>query len=119
MHKNRETLIAFFLAALALTPTPAQCGPEIGYGLTRIALAGEENGVAHLVAYAPETRGMEDLGAIGPSVWSQLVYQAGAMVAHPSGRIFIGEAERISALVIYDPVKAAQEKANKLREATK
>ena len=83
------------------------------------ALAGEENGVAHLVTYDPRTRGMEDLGAIGPSVWSQLVYQAGAMVAHPSGKIFIGEAERISALVIYDPVKAAQEKANKVREATK
>ena len=82
------------------------------------ALAGEENGVAHLVTYDPRTRGMEDLGAIGPSVWSQLVYQAGAMVAHPSGKIFIGEAERISALVIYDPAKAAEEKANKVREAT-
>ena len=75
------------------------------------ALAGEENGIAHLVTYDPKTRGMEDLGAIGPSVWSWLVYRAGAMVAHPSGRIFIGEAERISALVIYDPAKAAEEKA--------
>jgi outer membrane protein assembly factor BamB len=74
------------------------------------ALAGEENGVAHLVTYDPQTRGMADLGAIGPSVWSWLVYRAGTMIAHPSGKILIGEAERISALVIYDPMKATEKK---------
>ena len=73
------------------------------------ALAGEKDGVAHLVTYDPQTRGMEDLGAVGPNVWSWIVYQAGVMAAHPSGEIFIGEAERISGLVIYDPVKASEE----------
>lgn len=73
------------------------------------ALAGEENGMAHLVTYDPQTRGMEDLGAIGPDVWSWTVYRAGAMAAHPSGRIFIGEAERLSALVVYDPAEAARQ----------
>ena len=73
------------------------------------ALAGEENGTAHLVTYDPRTRGMEDLGVISPNVWSWVIYRAGALVAHPSGKIFIGEAERISGLVIYDPATATEE----------
>ena len=71
------------------------------------ALAGEETGLPHLVAYSPRTRGFEDLGALGTSAWS-VIYSAGAMVTHPSGKIYIGEAERISGLAIYDPVLAAE-----------
>lgn len=80
------------------------------------ALAGEEGGIAHLVTYDPQMRGMEDLGAIGPDVWSWTVYQAGTMVAHPSGKIFIGEAERLSSLVIYDPAEAARQGGGNRRE---
>ena len=67
------------------------------------ALAGEEGTIAHMARYDPQTRALEDLGVIAENLWDWMVYRAGAMVAHPSGEIFIGEAERISSVVIYSP----------------
>ena len=75
------------------------------------ALAGEEAGLPHLVAYSSQTRGFVDLGALGTSAWS-VIYSAGTMVTHPSGKIYIGEAERISGIAIYDPILAVESMQN-------
>jgi sugar lactone lactonase YvrE len=72
-------------------------------------LAGEEDTISHLVRYDPETRGMEDLGVIAENLWDWVVYRAGAMAVHPSGEIFIGQAERISSVVVYNPTSSSMQ----------
>jgi hypothetical protein len=66
--------------------------------------AGPPGAIGHLFVYEPQTAALRDLGVMASAVdrrW--YAYEVDCAVAGPDGRVYFGEAERISHLFVYFP----------------
>lgn len=70
-----------------------------------VGAVGAEDEIVHVFVYEPGLGNLRDLGVMrshaGDRPW--VIHQVGAVVGGPGGTIFLGEADRLSHLVVYQP----------------